>query len=66
MESLREHLPSGVAEAAASIPCFTFISHVILRAFGIDIGEVVSFYLVLFGLYQGALLLYNKVQECFL
>jgi chaperone BCS1 len=66
MEFLRDNLPSWIADATASIPGYAFVSQIILKAFGIDVGDAVSFYLVLFGLYQGAMLLYNKVHEYFL
>jgi chaperone BCS1 len=65
MESLTANLPPGLAGAAANIPGYAIISQLILKAFGIDIGEIISFYLVLFGVYQGARILYNKGRACY-
>jgi chaperone BCS1 len=65
MESLTANLPPDVAGAAANIPGYTVISQFILKAFGIDVGDIISFYLVLFGVYQGATILYNKGRAYF-
>jgi chaperone BCS1 len=65
MESLTANLPPGLAGAAANIPGYTIISQLILKAFGIDVGDIISFYLVLFGVYQGARILYNKRRAYF-
>jgi chaperone BCS1 len=62
MEFPTANLPPGLA---ANIPDYTIISQFILKAFGIDVGEVISFYLPLFGVYQGAMFLYDKGHSYF-
>jgi chaperone BCS1 len=65
MESLTANLPPALAGATANIPGYTVISQLILKAFGIDVGDIISFYFVLFGVYQGARILYNKGRAYF-
>jgi chaperone BCS1 len=62
MEFLTANLPPGLA---ANIPGYTIISQIILKAFGVDVDEVISFYLVLFGIYQGAIFLHDKGHSYF-
>jgi chaperone BCS1 len=62
MEFPTANLPPGLA---ANIPGYTIISQSILKAFGIDVGEVISLYLLLFGVYQGAMFLYDRGHSYF-
>lgn len=47
-------LPPGIADATANIPGFGFVAQILLKTLGIDVGNIVSLYLVLYGFYQGA------------
>jgi hypothetical protein len=66
METLVQGNVPGVADATANIPSYGFITQIMLKAFGVDVGNIVSVYLVLVGVYQGAVFFYNKVRDYFL
>ena len=66
MENLRETLPPGLVDAAASIPGFGSIAQFVLSKFGFDIGNVVSLYLLLFAIYQGASFVYTRGRGYFM
>ncbi|KAF2024384.1 P-loop containing nucleoside triphosphate hydrolase protein [Setomelanomma holmii] len=64
MEALRQHLPPGItppglADTQADIPGYSLISQLMLAAFGFDVSNIMSFYLLIFGLYQAGLYAYN-------
>ncbi|EMD62646.1 hypothetical protein COCSADRAFT_94323 [Bipolaris sorokiniana ND90Pr] len=61
MESLKGVLPQGFAEAAIGIPGLGAFAQILMGKLGFDVGNLMSFYLLLFGVYQGALYLYNQV-----
>jgi chaperone BCS1 len=56
-------LPPGLADATAGIPGFGFIAQILLKTLGIDVGNIVSLYLLLFGLYQGANFLWRQCRS---
>jgi chaperone BCS1 len=60
MENLKETLPPGLADAALMIPGFGAIAQLLLTKLGLDVGNTMSLYLILFGLYQGAMFVYNR------
>lgn len=60
MENIMETLPEGLAEAAVAIPGFGAMIQVLIGKLGFDMGNLMSMYLLLFGLYQGALFLYRQ------
>lgn len=60
MEKLKETLPPGMANAAMNVPGFGAIAQLILNKLGFDVGNTMSLYLLLFGLYQGAMWLYYQ------
>jgi chaperone BCS1 len=60
MEGLRETLPRGLGDAAVGIPGFAGFAQVLISKLGFDIGNLMSMYLLLFGLYQGAVFLFNQ------
>ncbi|KAF2827121.1 mitochondrial chaperone bcs1 [Ophiobolus disseminans] len=60
MEKLRETLPPGLADAAVNIPGFGAIAQLFLNKLGFDVGNTMSLYLLLFGLWQGATFLYSR------
>ncbi|KAG9186375.1 hypothetical protein G6011_02931 [Alternaria panax] len=63
MENLRDSLPPGMADAAINIPGVGAILQLLLNKFGFDIGSTMSLYLLLFGLFQGTLFLYNQGRQ---
>ncbi|KAH4043651.1 hypothetical protein HBH49_229430 [Parastagonospora nodorum] len=63
---LQGNAPPGVGDATASIPGYGMIAQVMLGAFGVDVGQIVSIYLLLFGFYQGGLMLWHKACDYFL
>lgn len=60
MENLKESLPPGLADAAVNIPGFGAIIQLVLNKIGFDVGSTMSLYLLLFGIFQGAMFLYNR------
>jgi chaperone BCS1 len=60
MENLKETLPPGLADAAINIPGFGAIAQLLLNKLGFDVGSMMSLYLLLFGLFQGAVFFYNR------
>ncbi|KAI4658685.1 uncharacterized protein J4E79_006443 [Alternaria viburni] len=60
MENLKESLPPGLADAAINIPGFGAIVQLVLNKIGFDVGSTMSLYLLLFGIFQGAMFLYNR------
>jgi chaperone BCS1 len=60
MENLKETLPPGLADAAINIPGVGAILQLLLNKLGFDVGSTMSLYLLLFGLFQGALFLYTQ------
>lgn len=63
---LQGNYPPGVEDATASIPGYGFIAQTMLKTLGVDVGQIVSIYLLLFGFYQGALLLWHKSRDYFM
>lgn len=63
MESLKGALPHGLADAAVSVPGFGAMIQVLIGKLGFDVGNLMSMYLLLFGIYQGALFLYNQFHH---
>jgi chaperone BCS1 len=60
MENLKESLPPGIADAAINIPGFGAIAQLLLNKLGFDVGSTMSLYLLLFGIFQGAVFLYTR------
>jgi chaperone BCS1 len=63
---LQGNAPPGVGDATASIPGYGMIAQVMLGVFGVDVGQIVSIYLLLFGFYQGGLMVWRKACDYFL
>lgn len=60
MEKIKENLPPGMADAAANIPGVGAVVQLLLNKLGFDVGSTMSLYLLLFGLYQGAMWVYHQ------
>ena len=60
MENLKESLPPGLADAAINIPGFGATVQLVLNKIGFDVGSTMSLYLLLFGIFQGGMFLYNR------
>ncbi|CAN9173308.1 unnamed protein product [Alternaria alternata] len=60
MENLKDSLPPGMADAAINIPGVGAILQLLLNKLGFDVGSTMSLYLLLFGLFQGALFMYTQ------
>jgi len=60
MEQLKEKLPSGMADAAVGIPGVGAVAQLLLNKLGFDVGNTMSLYLLLFGLYQGVMWIYTQ------
>ncbi|KAL1797139.1 hypothetical protein ACET3X_003745 [Alternaria dauci] len=60
MDSLRASMPPGMADAAVNIPGVGAVLQLLLNKLGFDVGSTMSLYLLLFGLFQGALFLYTQ------
>ncbi|RAR12500.1 mitochondrial chaperone bcs1 [Stemphylium lycopersici] len=63
MENLKQTLPPGLADAAANIPGVGAVIQLFIGKFGLDVGNMMSFYLLLFGIYQGAVFLYGRGKD---
>lgn len=50
-------------DANTIIPGYTIISQLLLQNFGVDAGELVSKYLILFAIYKAALWLWDKGKD---
>lgn len=59
MENLKEALPPGMADAAMMVPGFGALAQILLSKLGLDAGNTMSFYLLLFGIWQGAMYVYR-------
>ncbi|KAF1918806.1 P-loop containing nucleoside triphosphate hydrolase protein [Ampelomyces quisqualis] len=66
METIRGYLPQGLPDTTANIPGYGLISKLALKAFGVDIGDIVTIYLLLFGIYQGARFVYYRARIYFI
>lgn len=60
MANVMGTLPEGLADAAVAIPGLGAMIQVLIGKLGFDMGNLMSMYLLLFGLYQGAMFLYNQ------
>ena len=60
MEHLKEQLPLGLGDAAMNIPGFGAIAQLFLNKLGFDVGNTMSLYLLLFGIWQGAMFVYSR------
>jgi len=62
---LQGNSPPGVEDATASIPGYGFIAQIMLKTLGVDVGQMVSIYLLLYGFYQGALMIWARARDYF-
>ena len=63
MENLKQTLPPGLADAAVNIPGVGAVVQLFLGKLGLDVGSMMSFYLLLFAVYQGAVFLYSRGKD---
>lgn len=58
--NIMDTLPEGLADAAIAIPGFGTMIQVVMSKFGLDAGNLMSMYLLLFGIYQGVMFVYRQ------